>query len=51
MGRTKEADVLLTKKLGSEYGVILEKKEAEEKVSSIYENLVYYAMVPGEEDE
>ena len=25
--------------------------EAEEKVSSIYENLVYYAMVPGEEDE
>ena len=33
VGRTKEADVLLTKKLGSEYGVILEKKEAEEKVS------------------
>lgn len=25
--------------------------EAEEEVSSIYENLVYYAMVPGEEDE
>ena len=25
--------------------------EAEEKVSSIYENLVYYAMVPGEEAE
>ena len=31
VGRTKEADVLLTKKLGSEYGVILEKKRSRRK--------------------